>query len=547
MSKVSPVKYAIFLAALIVVFGGVGLAKGGLYVNVHEGDTAHMVSIVARMLAGQVPHLDFSTPIGIVAFLPVVWTAKAGFGIGQAFIAAQVVVAALLAPMIWRVGVSRLTGVSSWLFALLTMSMLMALVHGEASTSISVSMYYNRWAWGMAFVAVLLSVLAPQKGREAPVRDGIYLGLMFAAMAMSKPTYFVAFFPVVTIALLSRGAVRDFVVMMATGAVVAVVIALVYGIDIYFAYIADLLSVVTSEARAAPSASLLEVLNAPRFLVVTLTGVAAVIVLRQSAQGRAGLLLFLLLPAFVFVTYQNFGNDPKWLMLLGFFLLAHRPETGRRVMFNWEARSAVTALGAVAFALILPSIQNMITSPFRHLATDESDYAVHISGHPKTQDIYVTDMRSSVAMVRVALADDVPALRAFEAEGKGPEPITFLDQTVPQCNLVAGEAAMYRYMSDHLKDDPFNYPPETQFFVVDVVDMLWMFGGFTPLKGAAPWHYSGAPGVENADAIVVPLCPLATDVTKIALEALEVAGLKLQRPIKDELFWVFPIVKEGAE
>ena len=88
MNRTSPARYALFLVTLIVIFAGAGLAKNGLYIGRHEGDTAHMVEIVLRMVSGQVPHLDFSTPIGFLAFLPVVGMVKLGLGVGQGFIAA---------------------------------------------------------------------------------------------------------------------------------------------------------------------------------------------------------------------------------------------------------------------------------------------------------------------------------------------------------------------------------------------------------------------------------------------------------------------------
>lgn len=384
MSRTSPLFQILVLLGLIAVVGGVGLAKGGLYISLHEGDTIHMVAIVTRMLEGQVPHLDFSTPIGVVAFLPVVWMSETGLGIGQAFIAAQVLVALALLPVVVRVCRSRLSGGTAWGFAVLTLAMVLALVHGQEKLAISVSMYYNRWAWGMAFCAIILAVVEPREGRESPVFDGLFMGLLFAAMAMSKPTYFVAFFPVAVIALLTRTAFRELLVMLVMGVAVAALLVLIYGIDFFPAYIGDLLSVVRSETRSAPSASLMEVVNGPRFLVITLSAIFAIMVLRQAAQERAGLLMLLLLPGFVYVTYQNFGNDPKWLILFAVLMLVYLPERGRRVLFNWEARNVVVGFTMVAFALIMPSIQNMITSPFRHLSEDVSDYAVYLDGHPES-------------------------------------------------------------------------------------------------------------------------------------------------------------------
>ena len=543
VSKIPPVRYAAFLAILIILLGGVGLAKGGLYIGRHEGDTAHMIDILLRMLQGQVPHLDFSTPIGIFAFLPMVGLAKAGLGIGQTFIAAQVAVAVVLAPVVLRVAVSRLTGLAAWAFGVVTLSMVLALVHGEDVSVISVSMYYNRWSWALAFVALFLATLPPQEGAEAPTLDGVITGTILAVLALLKPTYFVAFAGPIAIAFALRGAWRSLVVGVVTGGAIGAVIVAIYGVGFFPAYISDLMSVARSESRAAPGVPFMEILNGPRFLIGSITLVLSVIVLRQSAQDRAGLILFLLAPGFIYVTYQNFGNDPKWLMFLSIYLLAHRPNRGVRVMFNADARNATAALALVAFALIAPSFQNMMTSPFRHFVVKTEDYEPQIKTRADLGDVFVETRRTETLLAEINLADKYPQLAAYAAQDDAFKPATFLGEVMPRCTLSSGDSAMYSYMVDRLKQPPFNFPPESQFFMADVVSGIWVLGGFEPLKGGAPWYYSGTPGVENADAIIVPTCPLVPEIQRNALSALETAGLELRPPLRDDTMLVYPIVK----
>ncbi|MBU0644529.1 MAG: hypothetical protein KJ731_13945 [Alphaproteobacteria bacterium] len=547
MTKISPLKYAAFLAILILIFGGVGLAKGGLYIGRHEGDTAHMIEIVLRMLTGQVPHLDFSTPIGIFAFLPAVGFAKAGLGLGQAFIAGQVLIAVLLAPMIGRVAVSRLSGLTAWGFGFVTVSMVLSLVHGENITALSVSMYYNRWAWAAAFIAILLAALPPHDDAKAPrmdgVLDGMIVGAMLAALALLKPTYFVAFVAPIAFAFVLRGAWRSLWVGVLTGGVIAGVIVAIYGVDFFPAYVSDLLSVTRSDTRAAPGAPLMEVINGPRFMIGSLALILSVIVLRQAGQDRAGLVLFLLAPGFVYVTYQNFGNDPKWLMLLAIYLLALRPESGRRVVFNADARNAVAGLALVSFALITPSFQNIVTSPFRHLATKALDYAPQFKTRAELRDVFVKTQRTATVLGRVVMVDDLPQLAPYVVEDDLFKPVTFLGETLPRCTLQSGDVAMHSYMADRLKQPPFNFPQDSQFFVADIASGIWILGGFEPLKGGAPWYYSGTPGIENADAIIIPTCPLDAEIERNALAALETAGLVLRPPLRDDTMLVYPIVK----
>jgi hypothetical protein len=539
MSKISGIRYTLFLMAIIGFLGGVGLAKGGLFVDRFEADVAHLLDILLRIDAGLVPHKDISTPLGIAAFYPITLFSALGFGYGQSFIAAQILIAGLLLPLVTRVAVSRLAGLGAWAFGLVVMTIVLSLVHGEDVASTSASMYYNRWAWAMSFVAIFLAAMPAHEGSHRPRLDGLIIGVLLAALALLKPTYFIAFVVPIAAALALRGAWMSLLFGLIAGGMVALLVAWGFGVDFYIAYINDLLSVAQSPTRAAPSADFAEVLNGPRFLIGTLVLLLSIIVLRQGHQARAGMVLLLLAPGFIYVTYQNFGNDPKWLLLLCVFLLAHRPLRGTRVIFNADARNACAALALVSFALIAPSFQNMITSPMRHFGEPEEGYQVQLKTPPRASDVFVFADRVSQISETTPMVLRVPALATYGAQMS--EPATFLGEALPRCQLQSGQGSLNTYMADKLRGAPYDFESTAQFFVTDLVNVIWIEGGFAPLKGGAPWYYSGLPGLENADAIVVPLCPLDALVQHDTLAAIEQAGLTLGAPIKDEVMWVYPI------
>jgi hypothetical protein len=542
MSKISSTRYALFLIGIIGILGGIALAKGGLYVDRYEADVAHLMDILLRIDAGLVPHIDISTPLGIAAFYPITLFSAFGLGYGQSFIAAQILVAVLLLPMVMRVAVSRLNGLGAWAFGLVVMTMVLSLVHGEDVASTSASMYYNRWAWAMSFVALFLAAMPAQDGSHRPRLDGVIIGVLLAGLALLKPTYFIAFALPIAAALALRGAWMSLLFGLVAGSIVALLVAWGFGVDFYLAYINDLMSVAHSPTRAAPGGDFIEVLNGPRFLIGTLVLVLSIIVLRQSHQGRAGLVLFLLAPGFIYVTYQNFGNDPKWLLFLCVFLLAHRPMRGTRVIFNADARNACAALALVSFALIAPSFQNMITSPVRHFGELEEGYQVQLKTPPQARDVFVFSDRVSQLNETRPMALRVPALASYGAPMS--EPVTFLGDVLPRCQLQSGQGLLDTYMAEKLRGAPYNFGSNAQFFVTDLVSVIWIEGGFAPLKGGAPWYYLGAPGIENADAIIVPLCPVVDELPqREALAAIEQADLTLGAPIKDDVMWVYPIEK----
>jgi hypothetical protein len=70
----------------------------------------------------------------------------------------------------------------------------------------------------------------------------------------------------------------------------------------------------------------------------------------------------------------------------------------------------------------------------------------------------------------------------------------------------------------------------------DLYSAYWMFGDFRSVKGAAPWYYGGLPGVENADYIVVPLCPMALSLRAQMLRALAEEGWTLRELRRTDLY-----------
>ena len=137
MSRPNPAVLFGFFVAVIVAMCGAALLKGGLYLGKHEGDTFHLLQIVFRMADGQVPHLDFMTPIGVIAFAPIALFVKLGYGAGISIILSQLLVAIALLPAVWWVAYSRLQGLLPYLFGLFVLVLVTALVHGEAQRSVA--------------------------------------------------------------------------------------------------------------------------------------------------------------------------------------------------------------------------------------------------------------------------------------------------------------------------------------------------------------------------------------------------------------------------
>lgn len=506
MTHKKPAVLAAFFAILILLLGGVSIWKGGLYIGKHEGDTMHLMQIVFRMAEGQTPHIDFMTPIGALAFWPIAVLVKAGMGVGMAVIWSQVAAALVFLPILVWVAKTRLTPWVGAFFGLIIMVLLMSLVHGEAQRSVSISMHYNRLAWAAAFVAIVMALLPPKSGRGTV--DGIILGLMICVMAMIKMTYFVSFAVPILVALVLTKQTRAIAVAAITGLAVVAVITISQGIGYWLAYAGDLLTVAGSDVRSAPGEPLTAVMGAPAYLGGSLAVFISIIFLRQAKVETGGLVLLLLVPGFFYVTYQNFGNDPQWLLLVTVLLLALYDQAEEAVTrFGINAKSALLTMAGVTFALTAPSFFNLAYSPFRHAAIDVADYAPILPRGAVHTDLQSADLRVNRVDARVALDGQIESLPFYEDRD---EAAILMGEEIPRCTI---ELGLPRVMDVIARDiDAAGLSQGRSMFAADIFASHWLFGDLEPMEKGAPWYYGGAPGLKDAELLLVPLCPVSQSV-----------------------------------
>ncbi|MBD3786457.1 MAG: hypothetical protein IE922_05720 [Sphingomonadales bacterium] len=521
---VRPAVLAGGVAVVALVMALAPFLRGALVVAKHEGDTLHLADVVLRMADfGQLPHLDFMTPIGIGAVWPIAIFAKAGLGLGHAFFAAQTLVAALLFLPAIRAAASRLPGLLAWGLALYVMVLCLAMVHGEANAAASVSMHYNRWAWALAYIAVPLALFEPL-GRRRPVLDGAIIGLMLAGMAMIKVTYFVAFLPPIAIALIARRDLRTLGVALATGLAVAGGLTLGLGFEFWLAYLHDLATVAGSETRAAPGVDLGGVMALPAYLLGTLVLLATVILLRQAGRMTEGMVLLFLVPSFVYVTYQNYGNDPQWLVLLGLIALALRPEGAISNGFGWRLGPALTLAGVMALTLGAASVTNLLWSPFRMALAQPEGLVPLLAKRPQDADLLVeSDRVYRVGMMTLGHFPGGP-YAAFDARAKLRPQSVLRGETLADCEITTGVAAWFEAAAQDLTAAGYG---GRAILVADLFSAIWLFGDFKPVEGAAPWYYGGLAGLDAAEYVLVPLCSTGLEARDGTVKALDESDLTL--------------------
>ncbi len=544
MSRPNPAVFIAFLVAVIVVLGAVTLSKGGFYIAKHEGDTLHLLQILFRMASGEWPHLDFMTPIGLLAFAPIVLFLNLGLGVGTSILMGQILVALVLLPAVFWVGMSRMPRHVAYPFGLVVLVLCMALVHGEAERSVSISMHYNRWAWAVSYVVIALAVL-PAREISSDTLDGIIIGLGMGFLALCKVTYFAAFLVPVTVGLIAHSGGRSLRVAVLSGLSVAILVSVFATLDYWFAYFADLKEVFSSSIRPQPGLQLRTIVTAPAYLGATGVLIVAIILLRQAGEAALGLTLLLLAPGFVYVTYQNFGNDPQWLMLLALLLLVPEMRAEMRNSLGWPVGQSLIVAAFVAGALALPSMLNLAYSPFRHLSLNSADYEPLLDRTPLHHDLRALTSRMSRVDGRVAL--DVPGsgLEALAAKAdRADERTSFMGQGLPACELQMGLVAWFEAIAGDIEANGF--ANGKRLFVADLFMGHWMFGSLQRLEHGAPWYYGGLPGIESADYLLVPLCPTSEAVRKQILAQITEAGIGVTELRRAPLYILYALQKPVA-
>ena len=532
MSRQRTLLLTAFLGLLILLMGGAPILKGAFYVGKHEGDTMHLAELVLRMADGQWPHLDFMTPIGLLALAPISIFVKAGAGLGHAIFYGQILVAALLVLPVVRVATSRLSGIWPYLYGGFVMLLCLALVHGEAQSAISISMHYNRWAWAVAYVIIPLAVLAPM-GQPRPWIDGALIGLGLAVLVLMKVTYFVAFAPGILVALLARRQGRMILATVLAGLAVAAVVTLLGGLEFWLAYLKDLLTVATGDSRQAPGDSFANVIAAPLYMGGSLTLIAAVIFLRQAGRAVEGLALLVLMPGCFYVAYQNYGNDPQWLYLLALLAFVLMPTADIKNGLGWDLRDALRITGILALAFGAPSAINLAFSPWRHLAADTEDTIPILTRLPEHDDVLTVQPRAYTANLIRPYDQPGDPYADYRELTKRSDPVFLNGEELPECELEGAMQAWFELVTDDLEEAGY---AGSALLGTDLYSAYWLFGDFRNVEGGAPWYYGGIAGVENADYIVIPLCPMALNLREAMMKALDEEGWVLEEKRRTELY-----------
>ncbi len=495
----------------------------------------HMLDATLRMASGELPHLNFMTPIGILGFAPVAGFLALGFTVGKATLLAGAAMLAIMLPAIWWVAATRLSRGQAYYFAVVMVVTMMAVVYGGGSSSISLSMYYNRWGWGIAFLLLMTILFQPRRLLGESWVAPLVIGLSMAALAMLKMTFFVPLLPVVVLLLLAQKQGKLLLKAAAVGLLAGVLLLGWLGLDFFLAYFDDLLVVTRPEsARVNTGASLSDVAASPKTLISSVIIFAALVMFRKSGRMHQGLVVLILAPAFTYITYQNWGNDPKWLHLIVLYVWANLPDEKAKPVFGLPARQGGLALIVAAITFIFPSIFSMATTPFRVAVAANTKGYTKLELNGGVSDIWLPERRLSDIM-------GLQAISGWPTLTPDLEPLVINGYTFPDCKLRNTLVAQFAGMATQI--EALEAVRGQPVLVADVLNFMWLMGDVGRVPGAAPWYYGDDSGLDGAAFIAVPLCPAKPELRTAMLGQVETRGYGLVETYRSELMVLYALSK----
>ncbi len=528
MGRLFSIWYAFFLIGAWALFTMARVNDGGVLIMSFQGDALHMAQTVLRVAAGEVPHSDFQTPLGAMAFLPISGLMGFGYGLGKAFAYAPSLLAAVSLPAVYWLGLTRFNPKPALLFATVFLAMMFAFIHGGLLPSATVSMYYNNWCWAVAMLVVTTAVLRGPEGRASFWVEVVILGVGMGFLTLTKATYAVFLLPAVVLSL-SMG--KDWMKLAASVGTSLVFLAVftlpLGGITYWLGYINDLQTVMTSPTRAQPGLGLNELMVSARHLPGALAMLAAVIFLRQAKLMREGLVFLLLGFGWMLITYQNWENDPHWMVLAGLLLF---PMAANIELYNnvgWPLRSAIRSVGIILLVLGLPLSYTQLQSVILHNGLNADSFTKTLPINQQA-DLRFRGPKQGVVWVKTPhalLTDEITEAKVSRLDA----------EVLPNCRKENGLFAEMQASGILIGAIAGTAGKSTIY--ADWVNSLWMFSDLEPLQGGAPWYYGGSPGFENADYLVVPLCPMGPSVRRLILEEIAAdSQLNFTEIARNELF-----------
>lgn len=533
------IRYVLILLFMVGVSSIAMLSSNELYISFHIADTLHSLEASLRMVDGEVPHLDFMTPIGILGFAPIAGFLAFGFGPGVSLIMSNMLAALFLFPAVAWVGISRFDDKVKWIFGVVVLLFPLAFVYGGITFGTSFSMHYNRWAWALSFVLLICVLLPNITKKDNNIVDALVIGGALSVLALLKATFFLAFGGASLLILLISLRFRLLMYISLVGLVVMAIVTLLFGIDFWFAYAEDMLWVARNPLRPYPDRPLMMVISSPDRILGIIVLLAFIIMLRAGEHKVLGLSFLILMPAFIYITFQNFGNESKWLFVLGLCAYMTRSSAGENQIFGVDARVVGNTILVASVVMFVPIVHVMSTSIVKiSLFRPKTEQALPFA--KLENDIWMPEAKinryTMYSELNVNSADNEPHADDRKYQSVNGIPLLGCENRGMQ-GYVGQIQAQRAFIAGHpeLKD--------AQVVFADTLNHFWLYTDIKRLQDGSPWYYGDNSGFVNAKYYIVPQCPVARSYRQKSLEVMEETGWELELVAEDDDFLLFEIIR----
>jgi hypothetical protein len=181
------------LLGIVLLTSGFLVKMGATVVLCFPGDIAGTLDGGWRVINGQIPHVDFYTPLGALTHLIVALGMRLGGPRVSSIADANACLLLVLAPWAWTIARTRMSPVLSLLFALYVGFMIAATsTYGHEFKQLGYSAIYNRYGIALTALVLIESLGCPRRDFRVwtSALQGVSTGICIATTFFLKPNFF---------------------------------------------------------------------------------------------------------------------------------------------------------------------------------------------------------------------------------------------------------------------------------------------------------------------------------------------------------------------
>jgi hypothetical protein len=179
------------IASLTIILIGVGIPP----ISALPTDISILLESGWRIINGQTPHLDYSSPLGLFTSLPIAFGMKIVSPSASSIAYGNVLLLVIFTPWAWLIARDRLSALNAFVFALFMGLLLVApRPLGSPMSEVSYAMLYNRQAFvflSILFIEIFITPRAPERSlTKSQFVGGLSSGILCALIFYCKVNYF---------------------------------------------------------------------------------------------------------------------------------------------------------------------------------------------------------------------------------------------------------------------------------------------------------------------------------------------------------------------